>query len=111
MKIINLTKHDVVLLHEGSQIIYPSAGEARVTSTQQRCAIVDGIPVFKSVFHLPVEGLPEEKKGMMYIVSSLVCMACPSRRDLISPNTHYSSVIRDEKGQVKAVSSFQCFWE
>ena len=51
-----------------------------------------------------VENLPEEKEGMVYVVSTFVTLALREkrieRRDLLSPDTNVDSVIRDSSGRV-----------
>ena len=43
-----------------------------------------------------VENLPEEKEGIIYIVSRIVAEALPHRKDLYFPNES----VRNEKGQI-----------
>ena len=53
-----------------------------------------------------VEGLPEPKEGVWYIVSTLVAQQA-KRADVVSPDTGPTAI--RENGQVKAVLGFQSF--
>lgn len=117
MKIINLTPHPVTLFEDNLAgnnynelcVFHPSEEPAR-------CAMIsDTIPPDSHEFFFPiqvtrygqVEGLPEEQEGIYYIVSALVRLACPDRRDLLSP----ANMVRVEedgpdKGKVLGCRAF-----
>lgn len=91
---INLTAHTINEVTTGLMI--PRSGIiARVKQETYTYAEHAGVPVYKSVFG-EVQGLPEEKKGVMYIVSALTLNAIPShRKDIVAPG----NLQRDENGQ------------
>lgn len=112
MNIINLTPHRIVIIVEDENrnpYVYefpPSGNVARVTSTQTEVMRINNIPVVKTKFG-DVEGLPEPKEDMVYIVSSIVGQALAGKRsDILSPDTG-PTAIRDEQGRITAVRRFQ----
>ncbi len=108
MKILNYTPHEIKILDVNNEVVrtYESVGCARVSTTQKESYFVDGIPVMSTEYG-EVEGLPEEKYGVMYLVSFMVVNALPERKDLIAPNTSPQSCVRDEDGKIIGVKSFQ----
>jgi hypothetical protein len=115
MKLINLTSHTINIFTNGDIISIPPCGDEpiRVTTKQEPIQYVDGIPIMQTVFdQSEVTGgkLPDPRKDTIYIVSSLVCMANSDRCDLVSPNTHPDSSIRDSRGVVMGVKSLQSFY-
>ena len=101
-KLINLTPHAIIMMDDNENIllvIEPSGDVARVSVRTERTETLamDGIeiPVSKSVYG-EVEGLPEAKDGVIYIVSSLVAQRVPERKDVFIPNES----VRDEKGRI-----------
>lgn len=55
---------------------------------------LSGIPIYEAVYG-DVVGLPEEKDGVVYIVSGMVNAAAEGRGDVYSPG----SLIRDDEGR------------
>lgn len=110
-KVINLTPHDIVVQDSnGGSTTFPASGNvARVASTPGelvRYAASD-VPVYGYPVYGPVEGLPDPKDGIMYIVSLLSLSQCSGRDDVVSPGTGpYDGAIRNEKGEVVAVTRF-----
>lgn len=118
MNLVNLTPHAIHICDEtGTEIIrtIPSAGMARVSSTQNTLPSIDGIPMSETVFG-EVTGLPEPEPGTTYIVSDFVLRAAlaesekaaqrqdwlvPVRDDLVRPDTGPTCVRKD--GQIWAV--------
>lgn len=96
MQIINLTPHDVTFVNdEGKPIMtIPSSGVTRVASTTAIVSEFNGIPVTETTFG-QVEGLPEERPGVVYIVSRMVATAA-KRNDLYVPGMQ----VRDAEGRV-----------
>ena len=91
--LINLTSHTVNEVTTGVAI--PMSGRvARAKTKTVRDNEFCGFPIFKSIVHT-IEGLPEPKEGVMYIVSSLVLSACPDRKDLLAPG----NVLKDENNR------------
>lgn len=81
---INLTAHTINEVTTGLEI--PRSGIiARVKQETYTHTEHAGIPVYKSIFG-EVQGLPEPKEGVMYIVSALTLNAVPSgRTDVVAP--------------------------
>jgi hypothetical protein len=128
MKLVNLTPHTIkVVVSDGYMDVLeipPSGKVARVSAKQYfydyvevykpdpfgegpeefREVIPLRIPVSKTVYG-EVEGVPEPKEGMVYIVSSLVKQQLPDRDDVVAPDTGPSAI--RENGQVVAVTRFQ----
>lgn len=102
-KIMNYTPHDVVVMNENKEVLQTleSVSVARCTVKQADAGDVFGIPVVKQEYG-EVEGLPEEKDGVFYIVSFLVQDALPNRKDLLVP----ANLVRDEKGAVIGCTAF-----
>lgn len=114
VQLVNLTPHDIKVYFEDGEtvkaVIKPSGEVARVTVVRKKIGEVNGIPVYRNVFG-KVEGLPKPKKGVYYIVSTLVQQAVRSRgskrKDLLSPDTTPESVVRDKDGRVIGVKALQ----
>lgn len=96
MNIINLTPHDVNLLLEDDVIVFKSEGIARVQQKEVLDEYFDRVPIYKNKYG-KIEGLPEEKDGVYYIVSFVVANALKDKRNdlLIVTKTE-----RNEKGQI-----------
>lgn len=85
MRIINLTPHMVyVRLANGEEIRFPSAGSARIHSEMAVVETIDDVPIFEKGIQ-SIEGLPPEVEGTIYIVSSVLKMYLPDRKDLVVP--------------------------
>lgn len=85
MDFVNLTSHAVtVCCGESSRTFELSGQLARCQQSEQVIRQLDGLPITRQVFG-QVEGLPEHKDGIYYIVSHLVAAACPDRTDLFCP--------------------------
>lgn len=96
-KIINLTPHQIIIFNERMQVIkiIESEGAARVSEQRKMSSEIDGIPLIYKTFG-EVEGLPEAKEDVYYIVSNLVRTALPDRKDLLVPCNN----IKDAKGNI-----------
>ena len=113
MRIINLTHHCINVFLKDGVISYPPDTDrevVRVETIQKRCSKVDDIPIMQTIYQGSNGNLPPEEKDTMYIVSSLVGMSNPGRKDLVCPNTHPKEIIRNREGNILGVKSFQCFW-
>lgn len=102
MTFLNLTPHTIAIYKEGDvDTIKPFGFYPRVVLDQEELTKVDGVPIIKrqavETLHLPA---PQE--GIYYIVSSMVRMANPNRKDLVSPG----SPIKDERGQLIGCTNF-----
>jgi hypothetical protein len=102
-RLVNLTPHEVVLHHyHYVTTVAPSGNIARVAqktfavrtawdaASQTQC-----IPIVRSEYG-SVEGLPEPVEDTIYIVSSMVRVASPTRADIASP----ANLIRDDAGKI-----------
>jgi len=108
MKLVNLTPHDVVVRLENSEEkVYPSEGNARVSTRSEVVGMVDGIDIVAQSYG-DIDGLPAPQDGVLYIVSLVVRMAAQQqgRDDVISPDTSPEGAIRDDAGRIVAVRRF-----
>jgi hypothetical protein len=105
MIIKNLTPHAIALKQPDGTLIHilPSGQVARVSVTT---VPVDRpglpVPVVRNLYG-PVEGLPDPQPGHFFVVSALVLARCAGRDDVYAPDTGPGAV-RDEKGQIVAVT-------
>lgn len=83
MKVVNLTPHDINIVG-GNGVVrtIKSSGVVRCTFTQKALGTVDGIPVTVNEYG-EVEGLPEPKKGTIYIVSRIAAERA-NRQDVLT---------------------------
>lgn len=96
MTFVNLTPHTINVLTEGRTLaIEPSGQLARVSSRTETIGMLEGIPVTTTVYG-EVEGLPEPREGVAYIVSALVAQRVTDREDVFVP----SESVRDERGRI-----------
>ena len=125
--LVNLTPHNIVICDENCKpiLLIPRSGTvARVKQTRKiiKTIRVRGIRIQKSnaeaelvEVEVPisrneygeVEGLPEPREGVYYIVSMMVAQALPHRRDLLIPDTGPDSACRDENGRIIGVKYLQ----
>lgn len=92
MKIINLTPHAVTI---GDRTIQPSGTVARVSQRNTPVGDFDGIPLVVGTYGDTV-GLPDQQEGVFFIVSALLRVANPNRRDIGSP----ADLVRNAEGQI-----------
>ncbi|MGA2262113.1 MAG: hypothetical protein ABSH28_11820 [Acidobacteriota bacterium] len=108
MTIVNLTPHPLTLVSkDGSIQVIPSSGIARVAMVTQLLGCLDGYPL---ALHEPreVTGLPVPLPGAVYVVSTLVAQAVPTREDVVAPDTG-AGAVRNEEGCIVAVRGFARF--
>ena len=115
MRLINLTKHPInIVMDDGSVITIPQANNGnvvRINHKQILMAEYDGVPVLQTTYYDADSNLPVPKPDTVYIVSSIVAMSNPFRHDLVSPNTHPDSIVRDRRtNSIIGVRSLQSFW-
>jgi hypothetical protein len=108
MKFINLTPHTITIydLH-AEKTTLPSAGVARVETTEETLDTINDIPIVSAPIPGPVVGLPEPTDGMAYIVSLMVLQhpAVRGRTDVYAPATGPKhAAIRDEQGRIAGVT-------
>ena len=93
--IVNLTPHPINM-SDGT--VYPPSGTiARVIETQVGCVAAANVYVFGGI-----DGLPEPKKGVYYIVSKPTAMLANGRFDVFFPD----NIIRNESGTVIGCGCF-----
>lgn len=98
MEIINLTPHAVHIMDLNSTeiiTIAPSGTVARAKTERKLIGEINGISVFSTSFG-ELEGLPEQREGIVYIVSALAAQAVNNRSDIFIPD----DVVRDVEGRV-----------
>ena len=132
-ELVNLTPHKVTVFKGGKMVEFvPSGKVARVKVKQEVIGEVNGIPIVRTELE-KIEGLksvcancrrkcsyrkmslaklagycPDQEPITIFIVSSMVTMMAPKRKDLVSPDTGPTAV-RDSDGNVVAVRRFQIF--
>lgn len=112
-EIVNLTPHEVnvwVPREGGGKKILdipPSGNVARMHITAEKAGTVFGIPVVLSVGR-KILGLPAPKKGVLYLVSSVIAREV-RRPDVVSPDTTDDGAIKDGSGNIVGVTRFQSF--
>lgn len=105
-KFVNCTPHPVVYKGSNGEVVFePSGiiarvGEVEVTSFK----VAGNIEVKQKKFVDPVD-IPEPQDNVFYIVSSIVAMSCPHRKDFIVPD----EFIRDETGRIVGCKKFSQF--
>ena len=104
----NYTPHTINVETVYGKREFPSLGDARVSESTTIINSTDDIEL-RRVFYKEITGLPEPMPGKMYIVSMVVAQAnrrsLYPRKDLVSPDTG-STCLRNEKGQIRAVTGF-----
>lgn len=111
MPIINVTPHDIHILHQGARPkeswdeIIPASGQvARCEIYRKQMGILKNIPIFHLHYGI-VQGLPSPQKGTFYIVSSIVAQAMKqTRNDLLVP----VDFVRDDKGNIIGCQALGC---
>jgi len=98
----NHTPHAVTIkLSDASFTIQPESGlPPRLVEHKEPAGLSLGIPLERMKLGA-VENLPEPAEGRLLIVSALVRLACPERKDLASPGT----LLRDAEGKIVGCSS------
>jgi len=106
MMFVNLTPHAITVVGLGT--IDPSGVLARVSVNQRDIGTRGGVRLRQSVKGM-VEGIPNPKQGVTYIVSGMVLDALNGARlgDVVAPDTG-ADAIRNEKGHIVAVQGFVC---
>jgi hypothetical protein len=103
-KIINFTGHLVNIIDENGLVktTYPPSGRiARIDNRNLELFKLNGTPVL-SMMLKDITDLPRRKKDTFFIVSRIIALACPNRKDLIVPN----DIVRDGRGEIYGCRSF-----
>ena len=97
---INLTPHEIVLKNSETTIIPPSGNVARCAVTSIHVGTIEGIQLCQNIFG-EVEDLPSPVEGTIFLVSALVRLAVPTRKDVASPG----DLVRDDSGKITGCRS------
>lgn len=111
MPIINVTPHDIHILHQGARPeeswdeIIPASGQvARCEIYRKQVDTLKNIPIFHLHYGI-VQGLPSPQKETFYIVSSIVAQAMKqTRNDLLVP----VDFVRDDEGNIIGCQALGC---
>ncbi len=98
IKMVNLTPHEITVYDAAGESVLqviPSSGTARAAQTREPLDDINGIPVSKTGYGA-VEGLPDQRDGVVYIVSVLTAQAAPDRNDLYIVD----KLVRDDTGRI-----------
>lgn len=83
----NLTPHIITILDDDNTLVMSLRPQGIVARVQSRCevvAVVGGVPLQRQVLG-QIQDLPEPAEGFLLVVSAMVRMALPERKDLCSP--------------------------
>lgn len=102
MKFVNVTPHNIILCGK----LYKSKGVASCRLCERVMAVYKGIKI-NHRYYDGLEGLPEEKKGTMYIVTDKVAQAVleAGRRDILVPD----ECVKDSDGNVIGYKALRAF--
>lgn len=113
MNLINLTPHAIVIAPSGDVgapdtiTVQPSGTVARLVPTQNLVRHIFGAPVHLTRFQ-DVVNLPDPAPQTVYLVSILVQLHLGhTRPDVMGPDTNDGRVIRNDRGQIVAVTGLQ----
>lgn len=96
MELVNLTPHTVNILSSDESVVNvpPSGAVARVATLSKKVGSLEGIDLFAQEVG-EVQGLPAPEAGKLFVVSAMVRLAHPERKDLASPG----ELVRNSAGQ------------
>jgi len=111
-RVVNLTPHDIRVVSDRGEIVYPRSGQVARLQTVSRQLQIEGLPPVVETEIVGIEGLPEPQPGVVYLVSTPLLMAAArlGRLDVLAPDTGPESAVRDKNGQVVAVRRLQRFY-
>lgn len=108
MEIRNFTPHSVVYRNtDGTDSVFESEGSIRILTETRLEGTVAGMQTVSVSLKREDTVLPEPQPNTLFIVSGMVREAFPERQDFISPCTDPKFVVRNDKGQVEAVTAWQ----
>lgn len=95
--IVNLTPHalNIVITPDNTLTVEASGTVARLPEIIRPAGKWDGIPITITSYG-EVEDLPAPQEGVLFVVSALVRLAVPDRKDVASPGR----LIRNEAGVI-----------
>lgn len=100
-KFVNLIGHDITI--SGHATLPKCNNPCRVETQQMIIGKLAGVPIAKTEF-MKIVNLPEPEDGTYYIVSRIVMDYVPFKREDVFCVDTGSTAIRDENGQVVAVT-------
>ena len=100
-KFVNLIGHDITI--SGHATLPKCNNPCRVETQQMIIGKLGGVPIAKTEF-MKIVNLPEPEDGTYYIVSRIVMDYVPFKREDVFCVDTGSTAIRDENGQVVAVT-------
>ena len=100
-KFVNLIGHDITI--SGHATLLKCDKPCRVETQQMIIGKLGGVPIVKTEF-IKIVNLPEPEDGTYYIVSRIVMDYVPFKREDVFCVDTGSTAIRDENGQVVAVT-------
>jgi hypothetical protein len=98
---VNLIGHDITI--SGHATLPKCNNPCRVETQQMIIGKLGGVPIAKTEF-MKIVNLPEPEDGTYYIVSRIVMDYVPFKREDVFCVDTGSTAIRDENGQVVAVT-------
>ena len=100
-KFVNLLGHDITI--SGHATLPKCDKPCRVETQQMIIGKLGGVPIAKTEF-MKIVNLPEPEDGTYYIVSRIAMDYVPFKREDVFCVDTGSTAIRDENGQVVAVT-------
>jgi hypothetical protein len=100
-KFVNLLGHDITI--SGHATLPKCDNPCRVETQQMIIGKLGGVPIAKTEF-MKIVNLPEPEDGTYYIVSRIAMDYVPFKREDVFCVDTGSTAIRDENGQVVAVT-------
>ena len=100
-KFVNLIGHDITIAGYGT--LPKCDNPCRVNTKQRVLGNVNGIPVVETQFE-SIENLPEPEDGVYYIVNRISMDFIPYNREDVFCLDTGPTALRDDKGQVIAVT-------
>ena len=100
-KFVNLIGHDITI--SGHATLPKCNNPCRVETQQMIIGKLGGVPIAKTEF-MKIVNLPEPEDGTYYIVSRIAMDYVPFKREDVFCVDTGSTAIRDENGQVVAVT-------
>ena len=104
MIILNLTPHPVnIHIEDRVEVIDTFGITPRVDNEYEQAGKINGIPM---IYRRAVKttNLPQPQQNVLYIVSNIVRLENPERKDLVSP----AGFIKDDKGNIIGCTSLVC---
>lgn len=107
MKIKNLTPHAIYIVGENDNVVamFQSEGVARAEQKDEPAGELNGIPLVKSTFGIPVD-LPDYERGTYLIVSSITANAAKAAGRTTKDLLLTSVPVRDVSGAIIGCKAF-----